>query len=141
MIANDSKQWKDLCPTFNQIVTQMANYFAMDIKATRLNWYRNSEEWKPYHHDAAAIKPEIAKIQNVTVAASFGAEREISFQHAKKGTTVAIPQPNGCCYAFGKEVNIVWRHGVLQLPPEKQHNRGRISIICWGWCNLCPDEE
>lgn len=33
----------------------------MKVNATRLNWYRDSKEWKPYHHDAAAVKPEIAK--------------------------------------------------------------------------------
>ena len=26
------------------------------LQATRLNWYRDSSEWKPFHHDAAAIK-------------------------------------------------------------------------------------
>ena len=28
------------------------------------NLYKDSSQWKPYHHDAAAIKPHIAKIQN-----------------------------------------------------------------------------
>jgi hypothetical protein len=40
----------------------------MDIKATRFNWYRNSDHWKPFHHDAAAVKPEKALTQNFTVA-------------------------------------------------------------------------
>ena len=43
-------------------------------------------------------------------------------------------QPNGTIYTFGRDVNILWRHGIRQLPPEMQHNEGRISIICWGWC-------
>ena len=43
----------------------------MDIKATRFNWYRDSSEWKPFHHDAAAVKPHIAKIQNLTVGIFF----------------------------------------------------------------------
>ena len=30
----------------------------MDVKETRLNRYRNSNDWKPYHHDAAAINPD-----------------------------------------------------------------------------------
>ena len=29
------------------------------LQATRLNWYRDSSEWKPFHHDAAAIKGEV----------------------------------------------------------------------------------
>lgn len=65
-----------------------------------------------------------------------GAEREISFLHAKKGSTVSVPQPNGCMYAFGREVNIDWKHAVLQVPPERQHTEGRISIIAWGWVDM-----
>ena len=84
MIADDHKHWKDKCPTFNYIINKIQDYFKMDIKATRFNWYRNTVEWKPYHHDAAAIDPDKALIQNFSVAVSFGKEREASFQHAKK---------------------------------------------------------
>ena len=34
----------------------------MDIKATRFNWYKDNQQWKPYHHDAAAVKPDKAQI-------------------------------------------------------------------------------
>ena len=86
VIADDKKMrgsWKKNSPTFTRIVGQMREYFKMDIKATRFNWYRDQTDWKPFHHDAAAIKPKFAKMQNITVAASFGAEREIGFEHAK----------------------------------------------------------
>jgi hypothetical protein len=36
-------------------------------------------------------------------------------------------------YTFGKDVNILWRHGIPQLPPHQQSDEGRISIIAWGW--------
>ena len=83
VIADDSKAWKEKCPTFSWVVETMATYFDMDVKATRLNWYRNSEEWKPFHHDAAAMKEKFAKNQNFTLAVSFGAERDAAFEHAK----------------------------------------------------------
>ena len=83
VIADDSKAWKEKCPTFSWIVETMADYFNMDVKATRLNWYRNSEEWKPFHHDAAAMKEKFAKTQNFTLGVSFGAERDAAFEHAK----------------------------------------------------------
>jgi|TARA_B110000090_G_scaffold118903_1_gene132335 hypothetical protein len=110
----------------------------MDIKATRFNWYRNANDWKPFHHDAAAMKPNFARMQNCTVAASFGDEREIGFEHAKKRTMVSLPQPNGSMYAFGRDVNIEWRHGVMPVVPNhrdqpQQTQQGRISIVCWGW--------
>jgi glutathione S-transferase len=53
------------------------------LQATRLNWYRSTAEWKPFHHDAAAMKPEMAEKQNFTVAVSFGVERDAAFEHAK----------------------------------------------------------
>ena len=109
----------------------------MDIKATRFNWYKNSDHWKPFHHDAAAIKPHIAEKQNFTVGISFGAEREAAFEHAKNKTVISIPLPNGSVYCFAKDVNIMWKHGILQVPPEKKHDEGRISIIVGVKINRC----
>ena len=28
---------------------------------------------------------------------------------------VSMPQPNGTIYTFGKDVNLLWRHGILQV--------------------------
>ena len=79
-------------------------------------------------------------------------QREAAFEHADSKTVVAMPQPNGTIYTFGRDVNILWRHGILQVvcsyirvqdimssvlcgqvPPEQQKEEGRISIIAWGW--------
>ncbi len=38
VIADDKKRWKEACPTFHWVVDKLADYFDMDIKATRLNW-------------------------------------------------------------------------------------------------------
>lgn len=136
LIADDKKKWKSECPTFNMVIQKIQKYFKMDIKATRLNWYRNSSEWKPFHHDAAAMKPDKAKTQNITVGVSFGEEREAAFQHAKSYTTISLPLPNNSIYVFNRDTNIIWRHGILQEKPEKYSDKGRISIIAWGWVNM-----
>ena len=133
LIADDNLAWKEHCPTFKMVIEKMQKYFNMDIKATRFNWYRDSSEWKPFHHDAAAVKPHIAKKQNFTVGISFGAERDIAFEHDKSKTVISFPLHNGNIFSFGKDVNIKWKHGIPQIPPEKQHNKGRISIIAWGY--------
>ena len=115
------------------------------VEATRFNWYRDAEEWKPYHHDAAAVKPERAKTQNCTVAVSFGATRDAAFEHAKTGTTVFFPQANGSAYTFGHDVNVEWRNGIPQVPEEFRHDgkeygsEARISIIAWGWVDQDRD--
>ena len=120
------------------VLDRLAAYFSMDVKATRLNWYRDSKEWKPFHHDAAAMKADRARTQNFTAAVSFGMEREAAFEHAKTKTVISMPQPNGTIYTFGKDVNIMWRHGITQVPPEKYSDQGRISIIAWGWIEQTP---
>lgn len=132
LIADDKTDWKDSCPTFKMVLNRIAEYFDMDIKATRLNWYRDSAEWKPYHHDAAAIKEDKARTQNFTVGVSFGLRRDASFEHAKNRTRMTVPLPNGSTYTFSDIVNVEWRHGILQYPPDKYVEEGRISIIAWG---------
>jgi len=163
-IADDHMQWKESCPTFSTIVEKIKNYFGMEVKATRFNWYRDFSEWKPFHHDAAAIKKNKAATQNFTVAVSFGAERECAFQHSsvhtkktpRDATVISVPLPNGTIYAFNKDVNIQWKHGILQKSSEYEIvdegqitnpivdaapivdadpivDEGRISIILWGW--------
>ena len=130
LIANDRTRWKDQCPTFNMILERLKNYFNMDIKATRFNWYQDTSHWKPFHFDSSAVNPEKAAIQNFTVAVSFGVTRDAAFEHARTKTTLSIPQPDGCVYAFAKDTNVTWRHGILQDLPVRQE--GRISVIAWG---------
>lgn len=61
-------------PTFQMIQNKIAAYFNIAMKSvgTRFNWYANSADWKPFHHDSAAFNPERAKNQNITVGVSFG---------------------------------------------------------------------
>ena len=137
LIADDHMNFKDKCPTFLKVLDRIRDYFGMDIKATRFNLYRDDKDWKPFHFDASAVKPDKAKIQNITVGVSFGRTREIAFEDAleNKGhrRVVAFPMPNGSTYVFCKDINVNWRHGVPAIPENKQMNKSRISIICWGW--------
>lgn len=136
LIADDNLNWKDKVPTFQFVIDYVEKYFNMNVKSTRFNYYQNSSDWKPFHHDAAAIKENIAKNQNFTVGISFGATRDIAFEKTGTKTVVSIPLPNNTAYAFSKDVNINWKHGVPQIDPSKSFNEGRISIIAWGKVNL-----
>lgn len=131
LIVDDKIKWRDYCPTFNMIIERIAKFFNMDIKATRFNWYKDTSQWKPFHHDASALKEDKAKLQNFTVAVSFGATREAAFEHANTKTVISMPQSDGTIYAFSKDTNVLWRHGILQDMPTR--DIGRISIICWGY--------
>ena len=134
MIASDWEKWKKNAPTFNIVINRIREFFNMDIKATRLNIYQNTAQWKAFHFDAAKINPEKAKIQNFTVCASFGRTRDCAFELDNTHKTVlSFPIGDGEIYCFARETNELWRHGVLQEMP--QVNDGRISIVAWGWLN------
>jgi len=135
-IADDNLQWKEKVPTFSKILEKIESYFHFKIKSTRLNWYKNSSDWKPYHHDAAAIKENIAKTQNFTIGVSFGYTRSIAFEHAKTRTTISIPMTDGSAYAFSRDINVNWKHGIPQISPDMYSEEGRISIIAWGMVEL-----
>ncbi|NBU33900.1 hypothetical protein EB118_02155 [bacterium] len=131
LIANDRTPWKSKCDTFKLVVDRLAAFFRMEVKATRFNLYTDTSQWKPFHFDAAAVDPKKAETQNFTVAVSFGATREAAFERADgHGTVVSIPQPDGWVYCFAKDINITWRHGILQELPVR--DAPRISVILWG---------
>ena len=133
-IADDRAgvNWKNECPTFQMAVDRIEQYFNMDIKATRLNFYRpNGKDWKPLHHDAAAIKRDKARTQNFTVAISFGDTRSAFFEKTGSRTTIELPCPDNSAYCFSAKANKEWKHGIL--PAKEEETNGRISIIAWGW--------
>lgn len=151
LIVDDKLDWKKDCPTFNYVIERVAQYFNMDVKATRFNWMQNLQDHKFFHYDGAALKPEIAKKQNATIGVSFGHTRDIAFQvasHPDCRKVVSIPLPNGYTYLFNKDVNIDWRHGVLPIETPRDYKSkpsdGRISVIAWGYIkqkDMKPDNH
>ncbi len=95
---------------------------------------------QPFHHDSAAFNAQRAENQNITVGISFGSTRELAFLHAGNGSKIYFPQTNGMLFAFGRDVNIRWKHGINALPTAAQDGKGRISIILWGQAPLAADE-
>ena len=133
LIADDHIAWKESVPTFQRVINDIEKYFNFKTISTRFNLYQNSDDWKPFHHDAAAIKPHIAEKQNTTISISFGATRETAFQFNDNKCVVNFPLEDNSVYVFGKDVNINWKHGIPQLPKDKFSEEKRISIILWGW--------
>lgn len=160
LIADDKLgggDWKIKCPTFGNIIDNVVRYFDVDVKATRINWYKDRKDWKPYHRDAAAIDKKKSMTQNITIAMTFGSTRSASFLKFNDGGTglasetparIDIPLTNGSIYVFNKQVNIDWMHGIIPgsgLQSDSQEGRisdeGRISIIVWGWSKLLEERE
>jgi hypothetical protein len=137
LIADDHTPWKKNASTFKMIIDRIRGYFSMDVKATRFNWYKDTSQWKPMHHDASAVKADKAKVQNFTVAVSFGATRDAAFEEDKSKVVISMPQPDGWTYCFARDTNILWRHGILKENIVREE--GRISVICWGWVDNITD--
>jgi hypothetical protein len=80
--------------TYQEIQSRIAQYFKIPMQSvgTRFNWYRNSTDWKPFHHDSAAYNHQRAQNQNITVGVSFGSTRELAFLNVKNGTKIYFPQ-------------------------------------------------
>ena len=62
---------------------------------------------------------------------SFGATRELAFLRAsalENGDKVKIyfPQTNNGVFSFGRDVNILFKHGVNALPEEEQDGKGYV---------------
>lgn len=156
LIANDKfmgGRWKDECVLLKSLVDDMCKSFNVTPNATRVNIYCRGEDGfksdiKPFHHDRASFTPGLT--QNITLGLSLGATREIGFKYAKykaepssKWVNVpknippvitSVPCRNGSVYAFARDVNCEFQHGVI---PEAPHVCGigvkdRISIIVWG---------
>ena len=62
------------------------------------------------------------------MAVSFGAERQAAFEHAKTKTTISMWQPNGTIYTFGRDVNVMWRHGIPGMD-FKSHVRSCQGLV------------
>lgn len=130
-------------PTAEMLFKKICDYMDIDpaTASTRFNWYRDSSDWKPFHHDSAAFNAERARKQNITVGISFGSTRELAFLHADNKTKIYFPQTNGMLFAFGRDVNIRWKHGINALPESEQDGLGRVSIILWGLCKNVKEES
>jgi hypothetical protein len=128
---------------YNKIQEKIAKYFDIERKSvgTRFNWYRDSSDWKPFHHDSAAFNPQRARNQNITVGVSLGSTRELAFMHAKTGERLYFPQTNGMLFSFGRDVNIGYKHGINALPESEQDGKGRVSIILWGLVKNTVEED
>lgn len=112
--------------TFNEIVEKMAKHFNVKVIQTRLNYYHDGSYWKPFHHDSHAYG---IKDENFTMGASFGDSRELIFLHPATDNKFTFPQNNGDIFAFNKEVNQKFMHGIPKAPNKFGE---RFSIIAWG---------
>ena len=130
--------------TYREVQKKMGDFFRLrpNSRGTRFNWYNQSSDWKPFHHDSAAFNPQRARNQNCTVGVSFGDTRELSFVDANDPSKrFYFPQTNGSLFYFGRDVNLRFKHGVNYQPEGERTGKGRISIILWGWADAVDEGD
>jgi hypothetical protein len=119
----------DFSPTFNEIIQKISEYFDTEIYHTRMNFYKDGSDWKPFHHDSHAYGGKALR-EDFTIGCSFGASRNLAILHEKTEQEFTFPQNNGDVFCFTSNVNKKFMHGV---PKSKNIDIGpRISIIAWG---------
>jgi hypothetical protein len=130
-----SKHYKienpDFSETFNMLVKKISAHFKMEILATRLNYYKDNNSWKPFHHDSHAYSN--GKKENFTIGISLGASRKLSFKHVKTNYKFDFPQNNGDVFAFDDVINKDFMHGIPKNNNNNSLMTDRISIIVWGF--------
>ena len=112
---------------FGRIIDMCAEYFDVEVYATRLNYYRDGSQWKPYHHDSHAYGGKALR-EDFTMGISLGTTRALSFLHEPTKLNFEFPQKNGDMFAFTSDVNNRFMHGV----PKTRVEGDRFSIIAWG---------
>jgi hypothetical protein len=112
---------------FEEIVDKVSKTLQVKVKATRINYYANGTDWKPYHRDSH--KTVDGEREDITIGISIGASRELSFLHVASNKKFSFPQNNGDLFAFTDIVNESFKHGV---PKTKATIGERFSIIIWG---------
>lgn len=123
--------------TLKALVARMEKTFGMRADASRLNLYRSNADFKPLHADRGR---DSKGVPQMTVGASFGAARELTFAHWRSGVSMSFLQSNGDVFAFTPELNDVFLHGVPK--PGKNEAMGqRLSLILWGPRVSSPDES
>jgi hypothetical protein len=118
---------------FRKTMQKLEAAFGIRASAARLNLYRSSADYKPFHADRGRDEDGVPQ---VTVGLSLGATRELSFVHYQTGLVTSFPQRNGDVFAFTPELNKVFLHGVPRVSAtsaeEDMDNRPRMSLILWG---------
>lgn len=114
--------------TFNKIVRCLEKYFNIQVLATRLNFYTQTD-YKPFHHDSHAFTNGLK--EDITIGLSLGGTRNLCFKHVESGRIFNFPMNNGDIFCFDHLTNKKFMHGISKLKNTNIDNR-RLSIILWG---------
>jgi hypothetical protein len=107
----------------DRIFAHLEDVFGMStVAGRRFNVYR-SGEGKPLHQDRNARSDSAG---NITVTASFGAQRSLRMTPLFGEDPLKIWQRDGDVFCFTSQINQTFMHGIDPGPGD------RVSLVLWG---------
>jgi len=111
-------------PAHRFVLERLAELFDARPMSWWINLYPSGRDAKNFHKDNFG--------QNITIGASFGATRNLTFRHGTARDEFNFPQENGDVFAFREKVNSAFLHGMHPLRPTEADPGPRISVIMMG---------
>jgi len=111
-------------PAHRHVLEHLAGLFDARPLAWWINLYPTGRDAKNFHKDNFG--------QNITIGASFGATRNLTFRHGTARDEFHFPQENGDVFAFREKVNNAFLHGMHALRAAEPDPGPRISVIMMG---------
>mmetsp|Transcript_1959 Transcript_1959/g.3975 ORF Transcript_1959/g.3975 Transcript_1959/m.3975 type:complete len:204 (+) Transcript_1959:408-1019(+) len=97
-------------PAHRFVLERLAGLFDARPLSWWINLYPTGRDAKNFHKDNFG--------QNITIGASFGATRNLTFRHGISGDEFHFPQENGDVFAFREKVNSAFLHGMNLMMRE-----------------------
>lgn len=120
-MKGEDLQTLEKLPAHRHVLEHLAVLFNAEPLSWWINLYPSGRDTKNFHKDNFG--------QGITIGASFGATRDLSFRHDTCGDEFAFPQQNGDVFAFREGVNKAFLHGMHPLPRSAPDPGPRISVI------------
>jgi len=111
-------------PAHRYVLEHLAILFDAKPLSWWINIYPGGSDGKNFHMDNFG--------QNITIGASFGATRNLTFRHAATREEFDFPQENGDVFAFRESVNSAFLHGMHPMKRTASDPGSRISVIMMG---------
>eukprot|EP00927_Polykrikos_kofoidii_P067826 TRINITY_DN63267_c0_g1_i1.p1 TRINITY_DN63267_c0_g1~~TRINITY_DN63267_c0_g1_i1.p1 ORF type:complete len:401 (-),score=48.94 TRINITY_DN63267_c0_g1_i1:196-1296(-) len=112
-------------PAHRYVLEHLVSLFDVQPLAWWINVYSSGRDSKAFHKDKFVG-------QNITIGASFGATRNLTFRHGISRDEFHFSQENGDVFAFRDRVNSAFLHGMHPLRSSDPDPGTRISVIVMG---------
>merc|ERR1712118_485629 len=99
MTGEDAETLSNL-PAHRFVLETLAGLFNAEPGSWWINLYPGGSDMKPFHRDGYTPGRH-----NITIGASFGATRDLTFRHGSTGDEFHFQQNNGDVFAFREAVN------------------------------------